>query len=205
MRNRSLIGAISGYVTKRRTFCTKSERLAFAAALEATCHQFFDANLRVAGLALSRRFRIAKGNIMPIVVESLQSATYQDQGDLQKIYRDAPPWLFAPFSDASQLIESALDHHTLIAARFNDRLLGAARLQKHGQVWELSHLCVRALTRRRGVAERLVIHAQKSAEDAGCTLRLLATVGSLEVQTLAAKLHVPLQISPVPEPGTSCA
>lgn len=142
---------------------------------------------------------------MPIVVESLHSATYQDQEDLQKIYRDAPPWLFASFTDASQLIEAALDHNTLIAARFNDRLLGAARLQRHGHVWELSHLCVRALTRRRGVAERLVIHAQKSAEDGGCTLRLLTTVESLEIQTLAAKLQIPLQISPTPAPGTGDA
>jgi GNAT superfamily N-acetyltransferase len=142
---------------------------------------------------------------MPIVVEFLKSVTYQDQGDLQKIYRDAPPWLFTPFSDASQLIESGLDHSALIAARFNDRLLGAAYLHKHQDAWELSHLCVRALTRRRGVAERLVIQAQKSAMDAGCTLRLLTTVESPEVRTLAAKLHVPLEISPVTAPGKSRA
>ncbi|HEX8592786.1 MAG TPA: acetyl-CoA sensor PanZ family protein [Pseudomonas sp.] len=142
---------------------------------------------------------------MPIVVESLQSATYQDQGDLQKIYRDAPPEFFAPFASALQLIAAALDQDMLIAARFNDRLLGAACLHKHEGTWELSHLCVRALTRRRGVAERLVIHAQKSAMDAGCTLRLLTTVESLAVQTLAAKLHAPLLISPVTEFGTSRA
>lgn len=142
---------------------------------------------------------------MPIVVASPSSVTYQDQGDLQKIYRDAPPEFFAPFRDASQLIESMLDDNTLMAARFNDRLLGAARLLKLGLTWELSHLCVRHPTRRRGVAEHLVLHAQKSAEDAGCTLRLLTTVESLAVQSLATKLHVPLQISPVSMPGTSRA
>ncbi len=35
---------------------------------------------------------------MPIVVQALHDASYQDQQDLQKIYRDAPQWLFAPYS-----------------------------------------------------------------------------------------------------------
>ena len=64
---------------------------------------------------------------MPIIVEPLNEATYQDQQDLQKIYRDAPDWLFAPFAGDLQLIESCLLDGSLIAGRFNDRLLGAAR------------------------------------------------------------------------------
>jgi len=131
---------------------------------------------------------------MPIVVECLHLATYQDQEDLQKIYRDAPEWLFTPLSDGQALIEAGLTDGTLIAARFNDRLLGAARLQPGPDFWELSQLCVRRLTRRRGVAERLLIEAQKSARAAGCELRLLTTVGPLEVQALAAKLHLPLEV-----------
>ena len=129
---------------------------------------------------------------MPIVVEYLQSATYQDQGDLQKIYRDAPACLFTPFADAAQLIESCLGDHTFIVARMNDRLLGAARLQRQDTFWELSHLCVRGSTRRRGMAERLVIEAQKSAHQAGCELRLLTTAEPPEVRALAAKLQMSL-------------
>lgn len=129
---------------------------------------------------------------MPIVVESIHAATYQDQEDLQKIYRDAPAWLLAPFSDGQSLIEAGLSEGTLLAARFNDRLLGAARLQRKADIWHLSQLCVRKLTRRRGVAERLLVEAQKMALHAGCELRLLAPVGHLEVQALAAKLHLPL-------------
>ena len=45
---------------------------------------------------------------MPVLVELISLPTYQDQEDLQKIYRDAPDDLFAPFVDASQLIETAL-------------------------------------------------------------------------------------------------
>jgi ribosomal protein S18 acetylase RimI-like enzyme len=129
---------------------------------------------------------------MPIIVESLQEITPQDQQDLQKIYRDAPDWLFTPFTGDQHLIEDCLGDGSLIAGRFNDRLLGAARLQRHPHVWHLSQLCVRKITRRRGVAERLVQEAQKMAVQSGATLHLLAPAGHLEAQALAAKLHVPL-------------
>ncbi|MCW8276186.1 acetyl-CoA sensor PanZ family protein [Pseudomonas sp. PCH199] len=131
---------------------------------------------------------------MPVIVELLNEATPEDQQDLQKIYGDAPQWLFAPFAGDTQLIETCLQDSSLIAGRFNDRLLGAARLQRHPEVWHLSQLCVRKITRRRGVAERLVREAQTMAAQSGATLRLLAPVGHLEVQALAAKLNVPLDV-----------
>ncbi|TMU79717.1 PanM family protein [Pseudomonas fluorescens] len=131
---------------------------------------------------------------MPIIVQALKDVSFQDQQDLQKIYRDAPEWLFAPFSGETSLIDSALADGTFIAGRFNDRLLGAGRLQRHQDVWYLSHLCVRKVTRRRGVAERLVNQAQKMASQAGAELRLLAPVGHIEFETLAARLQVPLDV-----------
>ena len=133
---------------------------------------------------------------MPIIVEPLQEATQQDQQDLQKIYRDAPDWLFAPYADDLHLIESCLQEGSLIAGRFNDRLLGAARLQRHPDVWHLSQLCVRKITRRRGVAERLVHEARNMALQSGATLKLLAPAGHLETQALAAKLNVALDVLP---------
>jgi len=129
---------------------------------------------------------------MPIVVESLTEATYQDQQDLQKIYQDAPPWLFAPQADGQQLIETALADGSLIAGRFNDRLLGAARLERRVDFWLLSQLCVRKVTRRRGVAERLVAEASRMARLSGAELRLQAPAGHLEAQALAAKLRIAL-------------
>ncbi|MGE8068862.1 acetyl-CoA sensor PanZ family protein [Pseudomonas sp. NPDC089569] len=131
---------------------------------------------------------------MPIVVERLNEATAQDQQDLHKIYQDAPQWLFSPFTDAPQLIEACLLESTMVAGRFNDRLLGAARLQRRADAWLLSHLCVRKVTRRRGVAERLVREAQAMALQSGATLRLLAPAGHLEAQALAARLNVPLDV-----------
>ncbi|CAH0298891.1 aspartate 1-decarboxylase autocleavage activator PanM [Pseudomonas mediterranea] len=129
---------------------------------------------------------------MPIVVEQLIEATGQDRQDLHKIYQDAPPWLLEPFSDATRLIQAYLQDGSLIAARFNDRLLGAARLQRHQNVWHLSQMCVRSLTRRRGVAERLVGEAQRMARQEGAELRLLAPAGHLMAQALAAKLKLAL-------------
>jgi GNAT superfamily N-acetyltransferase len=90
------------------------------------------------------------------------------------------------------LIQDYLQDGSLIAARFNDRLLGAARLQRHQNVWHLSQMCVRSLTRRRGVAERLVGEAQRMARQEGAELRLLAPAGHLMAQALAAKLKLTL-------------
>lgn len=129
---------------------------------------------------------------MPVVIEALVEATYQDQQDLQKIYLDAPQWLLAPHDHPQTLIEATLAEGCLIAGRFNDRLLGAARLQRGPGVWQLSQLCVRKVTRRRGVAERLIAEAQRMARLEGAELRLLAPAGHLEAQALAAKLHLPL-------------
>lgn len=129
---------------------------------------------------------------MPITVEVLNAANYQDQEDLQNIYRDAPQWLFAPYSGGDGLIDTELADGSLIAGRFNERLLAAARLQRHPDAWYLSYLCVRKVTRRRGVAERRVNQAQKMASQAGAERRLLAPAGYPELQVFSAKLQVPL-------------
>ncbi|CAM3420280.1 GNAT family N-acetyltransferase [Pseudomonas floridensis] len=129
---------------------------------------------------------------MPVLVGLLTLPTVQDQEDLQKIYLDAPHDLLPPYASAEDLIHDALTNETLWVGRFNDRLQGAARLERGVAVWHLSHLCVRKPTRRRGVAERIVSMAQKLAGEAGCELRLQATAGRPEVLALAAKLSVPL-------------
>ncbi|KAE9640378.1 GNAT family N-acetyltransferase [Pseudomonas sp. PB106] len=64
-------------------------------------------------------------------------------------------------------------------------------MQRHHDVGYPSHLCVRKVTRRRAVAERLVNQAQKMASQAWAELRLVAPAGHPEVQALSAKLQVP--------------
>ncbi len=129
---------------------------------------------------------------MPVYVESVTQPSPQDLTDLAKIYADAPDWLLAPYSSADTLIAAALADGSLIAGRFNDRLLGAALLQRGDEAWRLSHLCVRKVTRKRGVGRRLLEETQRQASEAGKPLRLAAPAGHLEASALAARTHLPL-------------
>jgi len=141
----------------------------------------------LAGIPPSRR-KVA----MPVYVESVTQPSPQDLTDLAKIYADAPDWLLAPYSSADTLIAAALADGSLIAGRFNDRLLGAALLQRGDDAWRLSHLCVRKLTRKRGVGRRLLEETRRQASEAGKPLRLAAPAGHLEASALAARTHLPL-------------
>jgi GNAT superfamily N-acetyltransferase len=129
---------------------------------------------------------------MPVAVEILSSPSEQDHADLAKIYADAPDWLLAPYASAAELIQQGLADERLVVGRFNDRLLGAALVARLDEGWRLSHLCVRQVTRQRGVGRRLVEETARLAREAGATLRLTAPAGHLESQALAARLHLPL-------------
>ena len=129
---------------------------------------------------------------MPVYVESVTQPSPQDLTDLAKIYSDAPEWLLMPYASADALIAAALADGSLIAGRFNDRLLGAALLQRGDEAWRLSHLCVRKVTRKRGVGRRLLEETQRQASDAGKPLRLAASAGHQEASALAARTHLPL-------------
>ncbi|WP_137819404.1 acetyl-CoA sensor PanZ family protein [Pseudomonas sp. 2FG] len=117
---------------------------------------------------------------MPVFVEVVSAPSAQDRSDLAKIYADAPAWLLTPYRDAERLLESAIEQGTLIAGRFNDRLLGAALLERGESHWRLSHLCVRKLTRRRGVGRRLLDEARRLAHEAGKPLHLAAAQDQLD-------------------------
>lgn len=129
---------------------------------------------------------------MPVIVETLTEPSQQDRIDLAKIFADAPAWLLAPHIDAAALIEAGLADRSLIAGRFNDRLLGAGLLQRGAPYWRLSHLCVRKITRRRGVGKRILEESLRLAAEAGMALHLAAPRDHLEAQALAARTHLPL-------------
>lgn len=114
---------------------------------------------------------------MPVVVEFVRQPSAQDRLDLAKIYAEAPDWLLPPYNDAQHLLDSLLDSGQLLAGRFNDRLLGAACVTPDSEGWQLSHLCVRQVTRRRGVARRLYAEACRLAAEAGQALHWQAPPG----------------------------
>jgi len=81
--------------------------------------------------------------------------------DLQKIYSEAEPLrrtLFDQELDAQGFIDQALqaDNNCFAAALFNDHLIGAVLLSRLPDEWQLRHLCVRSVTRRRGVGSQLM-------------------------------------------------
>ncbi|MDN6856429.1 aspartate 1-decarboxylase autocleavage activator PanM [Pseudomonas sp. CAN2814] len=130
---------------------------------------------------------------MPVVVQHLTQPSDQDRQDLLKIYADAPQWLLAPFADAGELVERGLAEGRLFTGRFNDRLLGAAWVERNGDTWRLSRLCVRQVTRNRGVARRLLEESQRLAILQGAALRLTAPGDQPEPARFAAHLGLTLE------------
>lgn len=95
---------------------------------------------------------------MKLTIERLTILTHQDLIDLAKIW---PEQHFPGQQHPGQLREATWQRwinegKPLFAARFNDRLLGAVKVVVHGQRAELVDLCVREVTRRRGVGSYLM-------------------------------------------------
>ena len=82
---------------------------------------------------------------MKLTIIRLPLFSDQDRIDLGKIW---------PTQDPDDIPLD--DRHRIYAARFNERLLGAVRVTLRGNEGELSALCVREVTRRRGVGQYLV-------------------------------------------------
>lgn len=100
---------------------------------------------------------------MPVFLEVITQPNDQDRSDLVKVLADWPatlPALHAPDEDTAAWLDGLLAdaRHTLFGGRFNGRLIAAVWLQQTapGQL-TLRALCVRGLTRRRGVGERLLV------------------------------------------------
>ncbi|MBD9678426.1 acetyl-CoA sensor PanZ family protein [Pseudomonas sp. PDM18] len=130
---------------------------------------------------------------MPVVVQHLTQPSDQDRQDLLKIYADAPQWLLAPFADADALVTRGLAEGRLLTGRFNDRLLGAAWIERDGDIWRLSRLCVRQVTRNRGVARRLLEETQRLSVLQGAALRLSAPLDQPEAARFAEHLGLTLE------------
>lgn len=92
---------------------------------------------------------------MPVYIEHPTTLSTQDRKDLETLYQEVDSRIIAPYNDVAELIGRTLADGSLVVARFNSRLLGAARLLQQPD-WELRHLAVRTITRNRGVARRLL-------------------------------------------------
>lgn len=127
---------------------------------------------------------------MPVHLEFVQLPSAQDKIDLGKIYAEAPDWLLQPYADAEELLAQNLHQGLLVGARFNQRLLGAAIVNKEAQQWQVSHLCVREVTRMRGVARRLLDELQRVAAEAGAGVSMGLPQNKPELEQLASHLGI---------------
>ncbi|CNH97538.1 putative acetyltransferase [Yersinia thracica] len=84
---------------------------------------------------------------MKLTIERLTNLTHQDLIDLAKIW---------PEQQQTSWLQWINDGKPLFAARFNERLLGAVKVKVDCQQAELEDLCVREVTRRRGVGLYLI-------------------------------------------------
>ena len=110
---------------------------------------------------------------MPVVVECPAQLTPQDWQDLQRIYADAPiEWALSSEKIEAWLTQ-ALKAQQLMVGRFNGRLLGACCVHEQEGVLYLSHLCVRAVTRKRGVGRRIWDQVLCRAAEHGLKLYLM--------------------------------
>ena len=113
---------------------------------------------------------------MPILLEILPAQpTSSDLNDLQKIYQDAPDGLIPDScntDDTADLLATLRpDANTkLYGARFNDRLLGAVTVTENAHALNASYLCVRKVTRNRGVGKRIVDVLHQIADEQDRTL-----------------------------------
>ncbi|QEM80178.1 acetyl-CoA sensor PanZ family protein [Halomonas binhaiensis] len=118
---------------------------------------------------------------MPVTLyrvdQPVWDAEEQVRIDLTRIYADAPENRIQLSPGA--YVTQHLARGFFLAARFNDRLLGAVAVYVDGDAWRLSDLCVRKTTRRRGVGSRLM--ALISAEAGGKGMRLRVDSAQLEV------------------------
>ena len=106
---------------------------------------------------------------MPVTIENITSIDPHERADLIKIGHDA-----ADGKALTEIIDrlGSCSHRRLFIARFNSRIIAAAIIEPCGESWNVVWLCVRTITRGRGVARRLLTELNRLATEAGRQLTL---------------------------------
>lgn len=97
---------------------------------------------------------------MPVKLEHIRQPDAADWQDIAKIQQDAGTEILLPAA-----LESALQQgHWLVAARFNDRLVGVILCSQNGDMVTLEYAAVRSITQRRGVMHQTITLLQQWAD-----------------------------------------
>lgn len=117
---------------------------------------------------------------MPVLLTTVNDKTDQARVEqLEKIYADAQPERLAQLPNvdsAKSFVENILQSpdHTFYCGLFNERLIAALVASQDDNYWQVSHLCVRSVTRRRGVGSRLLTLVIEAARAEGKAIRVAA-------------------------------
>ncbi|MWJ28637.1 acetyl-CoA sensor PanZ family protein [Halomonas sp. ZH2S] len=128
---------------------------------------------------------------MPVTLQYVDQMSWEADAqirlDIVRIYRDAPPDRMA--CHVESFIERHLkDGHCFACAHFNDRLLGAVAITAEADALWLTDLCVRKITRRRGVGSRLMALLAEQAASEGKVLRIATHSLPLADRVLLSRL-----------------
>lgn len=128
---------------------------------------------------------------MPIELEAVRTPSTQDLSDLAKIYADRPDWMALPQLAGGPEQPGA----QLFGARFNGRLLAAVIAVPQEGHWRLQQLCVRGITRNRGVGSWLLELVVKEAGRQGVRCQLEPGNSPEQARALIQKLPAELWTS----------
>jgi len=125
---------------------------------------------------------------MPVFLVKADSKTLEEQPswlvDLNKIYTEVLA------ENAQTFVTEALmqPNNWFAGGLFNDHLLGAVLVTEEADSWQLTHLSVRKVTQRRGVATRLLNLLVVEASKNNRPLYLMDAEANVPVRALATKL-----------------
>jgi GNAT superfamily N-acetyltransferase len=124
---------------------------------------------------------------LPVHLEWVESPSEQDWIDLNKLYTDAPKgWMDSCSEPLAQnyLLQKQQQGYKVVAGRFNDRLIATALLKVNIEeinAYYLEGMCVRALTRERGVARQLLVRICQWSDKQKCSLWVIDENANLRV------------------------
>lgn len=111
---------------------------------------------------------------LPVYLQWLDEPNDQDCTDLDKLYADAPTDWFEsaqPLKGSDWALERVKQGERLALGYFNDHIVCAASLieqsdsPQHAYMYEIDQLCVRKVTRKRGVAKQLLVRLCQWAKE----------------------------------------
>ncbi len=125
---------------------------------------------------------------LPIHLQWLEKPSEQDNLDLDKLYADAPSDWFPQdphIKGSAWALQQVNQGANIALGRFNDRIVSAARLVAQSDsaapayTYQIEQVCVRNVTRKRGVAKQLLVRLCQWANETQVALYIKDDKGQL--------------------------